>query len=65
MAAWFVEIRCRELMTDSWDGWHTTDNEFLTARERENQMVVDIDTILSQQQAQPWDGGMAGWDRLS
>lgn len=64
MAAWFVEIRCRELMADSWDGWHTQDNEFLSARERQGQMVVDIDTILQQQQASPWDGGMGGWSRL-
>jgi hypothetical protein len=64
MAAWFVEIRCRELMADSWDGWHTQDNEFLSARERQGQMVVDIDTILQQQQSSPWDGGMGGWNRL-
>lgn len=61
MAAWFVEIRCRELVTDAWDGWHSDGHEFLSPRDREGQLVVDIDTILAQTQASPWDGGLTNW----
>lgn len=65
MALWFAEIRCRELMVSDFDGWHTGDGEFMSPRERQGQMVVDIDSALMQQQITSWDGTMAGWGRLN
>jgi hypothetical protein len=66
MALWFVEIRCRELTASDIDGWHMggTD-EFLSARDREGQMVIDVDSALLQGQATPWDGSFSGWSRLN
>jgi hypothetical protein len=63
MACWFAEIRCRELMASSLDGWHVPGNEFLSPRDRENQMVVDIEMALAQ--GPSGDDPFAGWSRLN
>jgi hypothetical protein len=56
MALWFAEIRCRELMATDWgDGFHLS-TEFTSLRERESQMVIDIDYALTTGGMTPWDG---------
>jgi hypothetical protein len=61
MAAWFVEIRCRELMADGLDGWHSEASEFMSQRDREGQMVVDIEMALQQGAVNAWDGSLNGF----
>lgn len=56
MATWFAEIRARELMASDVDESHASDGEFMSERDREGQMVVDIDFILQQQGVSNWDG---------
>jgi hypothetical protein len=58
MAAWFVEIRCRELMVSDFSGWHMNASEFTSERDQAGQMVVDIDFALQQQGAGAWDGAV-------
>lgn len=61
MAMWFVEIRCRELMMNDFTGWHSDNSEFMSLRDREGQMVVDLDMALSQGDISQWDGSMTGF----
>lgn len=61
MATWFTEIRCRELMMDGLDGWHADSNEFMSGRDRDGQMVVDLEMALQQ----TWDGSMTGFSGLN
>ena len=42
MALWFAEIRCRELL-DQQDGSSHWDQGWLSQRDREEQVVVNID----------------------
>lgn len=65
MAAWFVEIRCRELMADGLSAWHSENSEFMSLRDREGQMVVDIEMALSQGEVTAWDGSMRGFTGLN
>jgi hypothetical protein len=65
MAAWFVEIRCRELMQGGSDNWHTADNEFMSARDVESQFVVDIEMALQQGEVSAWDGSLNGFSGLN
>jgi hypothetical protein len=60
MAAWFVEIRCRELMLDGGSGWHVESNEFMGARDRENQIVIDLEMALAAGEITNWDGRLDG-----
>jgi len=63
MALWFAEIRCRELMFTDFDSYHVDSKEFMSERDVENQMVLDIDYALQAQgqyQGQ-WNGSMNGW----
>lgn len=64
MALWFAEIRCRELVGTEFDTWHMGADEFTSERDREGQMVIDVDSALFQQQITAWDGSMSGWSRL-
>jgi hypothetical protein len=48
MAAWFVEIRCRELMVSDVNGWHMDNKEFLSENDLDRQMVVDVELALAQ-----------------
>jgi hypothetical protein len=59
MAAWFVEIRCRELMVSDFSGWHTGGSEFTSERDQAGQMVVDVDFALQQQGAGAWNGAIS------
>jgi hypothetical protein len=45
MALWFAEIRCRELVNVDWGGFHLSNN-FLSARDREKQVTLDLDMML-------------------
>lgn len=66
MALWFAEIRCRELMMDGLGGWHAEANEFMSARDLESRMVIDLEHALSQGAVTTWDGSLnAGWGRLN
>jgi hypothetical protein len=65
MAAWFVEIRCRELMMDGLSSWHSENSEFMSQRDMEGQMVVDIEMALSQGEISSWDGSMRGFTGLN
>jgi hypothetical protein len=65
MAAWFVEIRCRELMGSGGNEWHSTANEFMSDRDRESQMVVDLEMALAQGQISNWDGSLSGFSGLN
>lgn len=65
LAAWFVEIRCRELMGSEGNVWHGESNEFMSDRDREGQMVVDIEMALSQGDITAWDGSMRGFTGLN
>jgi hypothetical protein len=56
MAAWFVEIRCRELMMDGSSSWHADVNEFMSDRDREGQFVIDLEMALASGEIQAWDG---------
>ncbi|MDT0442308.1 hypothetical protein [Streptomyces johnsoniae] len=56
MAAWFVEIRCRELMATMGQDFHLGDNEFLSSRDRESQVVLDFDFMLQGGAAGAWNG---------
>jgi terminase large subunit-like protein len=58
MALWFAEIRCREIMQGEGSQFHLG-NEFLGARDQEDQFVIDVDFALTQGGLQPWDG--KGW----
>lgn len=48
MALWFVEIRCRELL-DQQDGLSFWDDGWLSARDREEQVVINIDWYSASQ----------------
>lgn len=50
MALWFCEIRCRELL-DFQDGSAHWDTGWLSEREREEQVVINIDWYQAQQSA--------------
>lgn len=65
MAAWFVEIRCRELMMDGESAWHAENSEFISPRDRESQLVIDIEMALAQGQTSAWDGRLGGWGGLN
>lgn len=65
MAAWFVEIRCRELMTGGTDTWHTADNEFLSPADRENQIVIDLEMALAAGEISNWDGKLDGFPGMN
>ncbi|MGK5530847.1 hypothetical protein [Streptomyces sp. URMC 129] len=56
MALWFAEIRARELVQLQFPDHHQSDKEFLSARERESQVVLDIDYALQQGLVSTWDG---------
>jgi hypothetical protein len=65
MAAWFVEIRCRELMVDGSDTWHSVNNEFMSSSDRESQFAVDLEMALQQGDVSTWDGRMDGFSGLN
>jgi hypothetical protein len=48
MALWFCEIRCRELL-DFQDGSAHWDQGWLSEREREEQVVINIDWYAASQ----------------
>lgn len=50
MALWFCEIKARELCDAFYDKFHL-DNQFLSERQKENQVVVDIDEWLTRNHA--------------
>lgn len=56
MALWFAEIRCRELVLDGASTWHSTDNEFMSERDRAGQFVIDLEVALASGQIETWDG---------
>lgn len=55
LALWFAEIRCRELMQGELSNFHLS-NEFASGREREGQIVIDVDFAMAQGGIEPWDG---------
>lgn len=61
MAAWFVEIRCRELMLGSMDENQSITNEFMSSRDREQQFVIDLEMALQQGAITAWDGKLDGF----
>lgn len=61
MAAWFVEIRMRELMGSGADEWHSTTNEFMSQRDIEGQFTIDIEMALAQGDITAWDGSLNGF----
>lgn len=66
MALWFCEIRCRDLMSDGMGSWHSENHEFLSSRDRENQVVIDLEMALSAGDITTWNGSLnAGWGRLN
>lgn len=65
MAAWFVEIRCRELVADGAAGWHSEANEFMSASDRESQIVIDLEMALQQGAVSAWDGSLNGFSGLN
>jgi hypothetical protein len=65
MALWFAEIRCRELMGSGGNDWHGTANEFMSERDREGQLVVDLEMALAQGQISAWDGSLSGFSGLN
>lgn len=65
MAAWFVEIRCRELMGVGLDDNHSIVNEFMSGRDLESQFVVDLEMALQSGQISSWDGRMDGFSRFN
>lgn len=65
MAAWFVEIRCRELMSGAAGGWHAEASEFLSPRDREGQLVVDLEMALQAGRVSTWDGSLSGFPELN
>lgn len=65
MALWFAEIRCRELILDGASTWHSTDNEFMSERDRAGQMVIDLEMALQQGSVSEWDGSLSGWGGLN
>lgn len=54
------EIRCRELVLDGASTWHSTDNEFMSERDRAGQFVVDLEMALASGQIETWDGRLDG-----
>jgi hypothetical protein len=61
MAAWFVEIRMRDLVMEGAGGGHNGDNEFMSERDRESQFVVDIEMALQAGEVSTWDGSLDGF----
>lgn len=61
MAAWFVEIRCRELMLGGMNENQSIVNEFMSSRDREQQFVIDLEMALQQGAVSAWDGRMDGF----
>lgn len=61
MAAWFVEIRMRELMQGEGPGWHSDNSEFTSQRDRDGQMVVDLEMALAQGEISAWNGSFSGF----
>lgn len=59
MALWFAEIRCKELMSQEFDGYHLGGSEFMSLRDQETQLVIDVDYVLSQGAVTSWDGTMS------
>jgi hypothetical protein len=55
MALWFAEIRARELLEVNDGGYHLG-NEFSSLRDTENQLVIDVDYVLTQGGSHGWDG---------
>jgi hypothetical protein len=48
MALWFAELRARNI-ADEWDQTTHLDSSFRTERDRERQVVIDVDAYLAQQ----------------
>lgn len=65
MAAWFVEIRCRELMLGSLDEDRSVTNEFMSPADREQQFVVDLEMALQAGDISAWDGSLDGFSRFN
>lgn len=61
MALWFAEIRAREL-ADEFITTHHIPNPYLTERDRERQVVVDLDYLANKQMN---GAGVQGWMRVS
>lgn len=57
MAMWFAEIRCKELLSTEWSGYHLS-SEYDTARDDQNRLVIDVDYALAQLGGGEWDGRM-------
>lgn len=57
MALWFAEIRARELCDENYDVFHV-ENQYLSERDKENQVVVDLDYM-----SQRMFAGM-GWSQI-
>jgi hypothetical protein len=65
MALWFAEIRCRELVGSGQTESHTGDSEFMSARDRENQIVIDLEMALAAGDISNWDGKLDGFPGMT
>ena len=61
MALWFAEIRCRELISHGDNDFHIDNTEFLSERDRDKRMVIDLELALAQGEAR-WDDLLRGWN---
>jgi len=52
MALWFCEIRAREMLNTGLHQKHHMNNPFLSRTERSKRIVVNIDSLLAEQDRQ-------------
>jgi hypothetical protein len=52
MALWFCEIRAREMLNNGQYAKHHLKNPYLSTREKQKRIVINIDELLAEQQTQ-------------
>lgn len=56
MALWFAELRAREVVTSTRKAsYFSKNNQFLNDRDRENQMVINLDDLFAADQVAAWN----------
>lgn len=56
MALWFAELRAREMVISSRkSSYFSKNNRFLNDRDRENQMVINLDDLFASEQVSTWN----------
>lgn len=56
MALWFAELRAREVVTSTRKAsYFSKNNQFLNDRDRENQMVINLDDLFAADQVATWN----------